>query len=360
MRLHNLYSKIIQTSEKKLIYSIATVTSVTGSTPQIPGSSAIIGTNKILAGTVGGGPVELAIVKLAGEAIRSKKSGYFHFNLNNNIADGETAVCGGSMNILIDANPEQHTAVFSEFDNSVKFRKPGVLVTIFESDKLQNTRISRYWVTRQNISSQNIPIPTATFELIAKMIKNEKAGDFREIDITDEELFNQRLVFLETVTPPPLLLIAGAGHVGKALSEIGRLLDFEVVVWDSRPEFASTKNLPHAHQIFSDDISLLKEKLLPGKDTFIVIVTHGHKSDAEVLKEFINQDVVYIGMMGSKRKIAQVRQLFFDNGWTTQERWKLVHTPIGIDIGSKTVNEIAISIVAQLIQVRNKKEIGGD
>jgi xanthine dehydrogenase accessory factor len=262
------------------------------------------------------------------------------------------------MSILIDADPKKHLAVFIEIEKAQKTRLHGILVTFYEAEINRKATISRYWFTKQQLVEQSINLPTEVTKVVSQMSENAVPGDFREIDISNTESFAQAKVFLETITPPPMLLIAGAGHVGKALSKLGALLDFEVVVWDSRPDFATAKNLPEAHQIFSGDIALMKNRLAFGKNTCVVIVTHGHETDAEVLKAFIQEDVAYIGMMGSRRKIAQIRQLFFENGWATDDQWKRVYTPVGIEIGSKTVNEIAISIAAQLVQVRNGKRKG--
>lgn len=350
----DLLAKIAYLSKKNKNYVLATVTSVTGSTPQQPGSSALFSLYKVLAGTVGGGPTELAVGHLAAKSIRTKKSGYFQFSLNHKIDDNQGPICGGGMNILIDANPKIHLSVFESLTESVKKRKHGVLATLFTQTE-QSTTISRVWLTSENWHEKSAEVPESLIQTVSEMLNNPVAGDFREIYLTKPGDTERKIVFLETVVPPPLLIIAGAGHVGKAVTHLGNWLGFEVVVWDDRPEFASAKNLPEAHHIFSGDISQVKKNLAIGKDTFMVIVTRDHKNDAEALKEFIHEDVAYLGMMGSKRKIAQVRQLFLENGWTTEEQWNKVFTPIGIEIGSKTVNEIAVSIAAQLIEVRNKK-----
>lgn len=351
---NHLYANLFSFLQKNKKCVFATVTSTIGSAPQIPGSSAIFGRSGLLSGTVGGGATELAVAKIATKIFRSKKPGYFNFDLNHEIADNQGPICGGAMNILIDANPGIHLPVFEALTESVKKRKPGVLLTIFwETEK--NTALKRYWATSGTWQEKSVGIPESLIPTVAEMLNNPGAGDFREIHLSKPGDTERKIIFLETIVPPPLLLIAGAGHVGKAVAHIGNWLGFEVVVWDDRHEFATAKNLPEAQHVFSGDIALLKKKLAFGKDTFVVIVTRGHKNDAEVLKEFICEKLAYTGMMGSKRKISQVRQLFFDNGWATEEQWNKVFTPIGIEIGSNTVNEIAVSIAAQLIEVRNGK-----
>lgn len=352
---HNhLYTCLQLHLQKGKPCALATVTSVLGSTPQIPGSSAIFGKKGLLTGTIGGGATEHEVTQTATKFIRFKKTQLLSFNLNHEIADNRGPICGGGMHILVDANPGIHLSVFESLAESLKNRKTGVLLTIFTQTKTDSP-ISREWLTTVNQHEHSTLVPSFLKPEVSKMLNNPVCGDFREIHLSKPGDAERKIAFLETVVPPPLLIIAGAGHVGKAVTHIGNWLGFEVVVWDDRPEFASAKNLPEAHHIFSGDIKLMKNKLAVGKDTFVVIVTHGHTKDAEALKAFIHEEVAYIGMMGSKRKVAQVRRMFLENGWATEEQWTRVHTPIGIEISSKTVNEIAVSIAAQLIEVRNEK-----
>lgn len=352
-QINRFYDNLVfNLSVKNKNCALATVTDVVGSTPQIPGCSALFGKNRLLAGTVGGGETELNVAKAAARLIRSKKSGYFRFSLNHEIGDNQGPICGGGMNILVDANPEIHLPVFEAINTALRQRKPGVLLTFFAQTETAAT-LTRDWLTGENWPEKSGGLPELLKEIVAAKLANPVAGDFKEIQLSEPGEKEKRLFFFETIVPPPLLIVAGAGHVGKAVTHIGNWLGFEVAVWDDRPDFARAKNLPEAHHVFSGEIALMKKMLLPGKDTFVVIVTRGHAKDAEFLKEFINEDVAYIGMMGSKRKVIQVRRLFLDNGWATEEKWNCVHTPIGIEIESKTVNEIAVSIAAQLIDVRN-------
>jgi xanthine dehydrogenase accessory factor len=92
-----------------------------------------------------------------------------------------------------------------------------------------------------------------------------------------------------------------------------------------------------------------------GPDTYIVIVTRGHTHDGEALRACINSNAAYIGMIGSKHKVETIKNQFLEEGWATLDQWSAIYAPIGLDIGSKTVQEIAISIAAQLIEVRNQK-----
>ena len=151
------------------------------------------------------------------------------------------------------------------------------------------------------------------------------------------------------------LVIAGAGHVGKALAHLGKLLDFDVTVIDDRPEYANAENIPDAGHFVVGDIGQAMKNLTIGRDIFIIIVTRGHRHDNEALLPCIGCDAAYVGMIGSKSKVEKMRRQFVGEGWATPEQWKKIHTPIGLEIHSKTVQEIAVSIAAQLVLVRNSK-----
>jgi xanthine dehydrogenase accessory factor len=135
------------------------------------------------------------------------------------------------------------------------------------------------------------------------------------------------------------------------------MLDFEVTVIDDRPEFANADNIPSANHFICGDIGDSIEKTEKGEDAYLVIVTRGHRDDGKALKACIGSGAAYIGMIGSKTKIALMRRDFIEKGWATEEQWKRVFAPIGLDIRSKTVEEIAVSIAAQLVQVKNSRQL---
>ena len=164
------------------------------------------------------------------------------------------------------------------------------------------------------------------------------------------------LFFLEAVYPPEHLAIAGAGHIGKALAHLADMLDFEVTVIDDRKEYANAGNIPEAAHIIVKDIGDALRDLEKNTNTYVVIVTRGHKDDASALRPCIGTELAYTGMIGSKNKIAKMKSDFVENGWSTTGQWDTIHTPIGLDIKSRTVEEIAVSIAAELILVRNSKK----
>jgi xanthine dehydrogenase accessory factor len=158
-------------------------------------------------------------------------------------------------------------------------------------------------------------------------------------------------IFIEPVTSPPSLLIFGAGHVGAALARLAASLGFRVTVIDERPEFARLERLPGAAAVKVGVGPDIADELSVDERTFIVIVTHGHTNDEEVMRWAVSTSACYVGMMASRRKVTVIKDHFVAAG-VPREQLDRVHTPIGVDIGAITPAEIAVSIAAEMILQR--------
>lgn len=159
-------------------------------------------------------------------------------------------------------------------------------------------------------------------------------------------------VFLEVIMPPDRLLIVGGGHCGRALARAASLLDFTIVLADDRAEFAQPQDyeIPHVEQVLHlpPDYEGLPE---PDESTYVVLVSKGFATDEAALRRVLNSPAPYLGMIGSRRK----REVVYDHlraEGVPEERLARVHAPIGLDIGAETPEEIAISILAEVIQAR--------
>lgn len=355
--MKNIYLQLIENQSTGKVPVLATVTRTKGSTPQKPGSSALFNDHGLIAGTVGGGAIEGQITKLATQSWSSGKSGFFEFNLANDISRKDEAICGGQISILVDAGTDSHRQVFEQLKQSVEAKIPGVLITIVNYGNDNQISIKRFWTDGSSFTG----LPGNIIERVRREVQNliECADPtlFREIELSSQDKTENSFVLLEPVFPPLKLVIAGAGHIGKSLSHIGNRLGFEVIVIDDRSEYANAENLPDANRIIVEDVGKAIRELKKGSDTYMVIVTRGHKDDAMALKECIGKGLAYTGMIGSRRKIAAVRNEFINNGWATPEQWDEVYMPIGIlEINAQTVEEIAVSIAAQLIMVKNQRK----
>lgn len=160
-------------------------------------------------------------------------------------------------------------------------------------------------------------------------------------------------IFYEKINQRPELIVFGAGHVGKALGEIGNLLDFDLIYVDNRQELLTLTNLPFAKALLCLEYNEIATVPF-SKNSYVVIVTQNHNGDLEVLQQVIHKDLPYIGMMGSKRKTLRVMSALEAQG-IEKEKLAFVHAPIGLAIGAQTPSELAISILGEIIPIKNSK-----
>ena len=162
-------------------------------------------------------------------------------------------------------------------------------------------------------------------------------------------------IFIEPVLPPPLLYIFGAGHVGYETYKAAGPAGFDVIVTDDRETYANRERFPDARQVIAEDFDLALEGITPNESSYIVIVTRGHRDDMRVLRWAVQTQAKYIGMVGSRRKAITVFRELTKEG-LKPELFERVHSPVGLDIGAITPEEIAVSIVAELIGIRRNVE----
>ena len=165
-------------------------------------------------------------------------------------------------------------------------------------------------------------------------------------------------ILIEPILSEPTLYIFGAGHISLYLSKMGKMVGFRVVVIDDREMFSNRERFPEADEIYAEDFKVVINKLKPVNPYYIVIVTRGHRYDQEILEWALGTGARYIGMIGSSAKnkavFSNLQKKEIDKGLMEE-----VHAPIGLNIGAETPEEIAVSIIAEVIQVRREKEPAG-
>ena len=346
--MKNIYHTLLESLSGEPALCLATLVSTRGSVPQEPGSSAIFTADGLLAGTLGGGVLEgdateRATGLLKGLETSNGRALFYEYKLDADINDEEGAICGGSAWVLLDPDPGESAGVFRQMMDSVKAGDAGILLT--------------------RISGNGSPSPVRSWHESGSLADDNGSEDWPGLDAKMEAALERGVclsmdhpelgtLFIEPVAPLPRLIIAGAGHIGKALAHQGNILDFDVTVIDDREEHANAGNIPDADQIIVGPVGEAIRNLPKTEDTYIVIVTRGHRDDSVALRECIRSGVPYIGMIGSRKKIRLMRRKFIDEGWATAAGFDRVHAPIGMEIGSVTIQEIAISIAAQLVAVR--------
>jgi xanthine dehydrogenase accessory factor len=164
----------------------------------------------------------------------------------------------------------------------------------------------------------------------------------------------QMSVYIEPVEPSPELYVVGAGHVGYHLATMAQDVGFQVHVIDDREKFASRERFPNAAEVVTEDIPTWLERTAIPPHAYVVIVTRGHNNDLDALRALAPRELRYLGLIGSKAKVARIQDQLISEGMPS-ELLTQVNAPIGLDIGAVTPQEIAVSILAELIAVKHGK-----
>jgi xanthine dehydrogenase accessory factor len=164
-------------------------------------------------------------------------------------------------------------------------------------------------------------------------------------------------IFIEPILPPALLYIFGAGHVAYSLYKSATIAGFEVTIIDDRDSYANRERFPEAREVIADDFDAVTERLNPPEGSYIVIVTRGHRDDMRVLRWAVDTRARYLGMIGSKRKTISIYKELEKQGMPAA-KFASIHAPVGLEIGAVTPEEIAVSIVAEMIAERRHASPG--
>lgn len=162
-------------------------------------------------------------------------------------------------------------------------------------------------------------------------------------------------IYLESVTSDQHMVICGGGHVSIPIIKMAKMLEFRVTVLEDRPKFADNARAAGADFVLCDTFEHALSTIQGDSNTYFVIVTRGHRYDAQCLEQILNKDHAYIGMIGSKKRVYAVKQLMKEKGFE-ESLLDSIYSPIGLNIGAETPAEIAISVMAEIVQVKNKEK----
>jgi len=321
--------------------ALVTVISTTGSTPGKVGYKMLVwGKNGETFGTVGGGLVEAEVINTAKNILPKTENQVFRFDLDGIENDGKP-LCGGSIEFLIETFDKRSLPLFEELSTVIENGEKGALISIISSKKPPE-KIFLKNIDEIN-SSTNVNFSAEVIESIKKLVAKEEAGK--------RTLEDGGQIFIETICEQPTVFIFGAGHLSYYISGFAKSLNFRVTVCDDRAEFANKKRFPDANNIIVESFESVFDRIDVNKNSYIVIVTKGHKWDEIILEKALKTDAKYIGMIGSKRKTLTILKRLSERG-IPEEALRRVYSPIGISINAVTPEEIALSIVAELTKIR--------
>lgn len=314
-----------------------------GSTPQKAGAAMLVFPDGSQTGTLGGGCVEAEVKRRALRLLDEGKTELLTFQLDSDYGWDDGLICGGRMKMLVDPiRPGDNTDYFETFR---LLSEDGVGLTeaiVVDEEKSGGHPTDRFLLDANGevvASRAKRDPPSTVFESLRPIIKRPRP--YVENGVT----FLPRLERCQ-------LLIVGAGHVGQQVAELAASVDFDVWVVDDREQYCNQERFPQAKRLIVAPIDNALSGLDVDENTLCIIVTRGHNHDEEALYHLIEKPTRYLGMIGSNRKIKLIFDDLLQEG-VSQERLDRVHAPLGFEIGSQTVPEIAISIVAELISCRN-------
>lgn len=277
--------------------ALCVVVATRGSTPQPPGAMLCVDEAARITGTLGGGCVEADVRRQAHQLLTERKSKRITFNLDHDFGYDDGMICGGRLDVAV-----------------------GVMSPPDDLDRCRDV-LNRFETGR-----------TASVTL--------------RIDADDGPV-----VYRVTLETAPRLIIAGGGHISRILAQLVLPLGFRITVIDDRVAFAGADRFPPPMATRVGDIASTLKSLPIDENTYVVIVTRGHKHDEEALHAVLDSPAGYIGMIGSRRKVRVVFDDLLHRG-ATEAQLARVHAPIGVNINAVTTEEIALSIAAELVAVR--------
>jgi xanthine dehydrogenase accessory factor len=324
-----------------------------GSTPQKAGAAMLVYEDGSQAGTLGGGCVEAEVKRRALGLLAENKSEVCTFQLDSDYGWDDGLICGGRMKIVVEPVRGEHGAKYFRRLWDLLNRGEGCTEALaFDSEASGMTAPCSLLFDRGGTLLVELR-PASYDEKAAARVVDQ----LRPLADRPRPYAASGIAYLP-VLPRCRLVIVGGGHVGKAVADLAADLDFDVWIVDDRADFASEERFPRAQRRISGPIDRVLPDLDITPDTHCLIVTRGHNHDQEALFHLVNRGARYVGLIGSKRKI----KLIFDNlaaEGVSSDALAKVYAPLGINIGSQTVPEIAVSICAELIAHRNLGHVPG-
>jgi xanthine dehydrogenase accessory factor len=328
---------------------LVSIMSLQGSTPRHGGTKMVVVADGKSYGTIGGSLIEAAAIQESQKVLFDAKSKVLSYELSGKDATASGMICGGKAEILLDyiaANRENREFSRSWHDTILRGKEFYVLTHLKGAD-------STFEVLGHAILYVGGNILNGTSLTMSDI--EELKPELHNISTTAVLPIKDSRVMVDRVRRLKTLYCFGAGHVAVPTAQLAAMVGFRVIMVDDRSEFANAERFPEAYNILViKDFNHAFDGLEIDTDSFIVIVTRGHQYDREVLEQSLKTPAGYIGMISSRRKREAIYVTLMEQGFT-RERLEEVHSPIGIDIGGETPEEIAVSIVAELIKVRSRQ-----
>jgi len=357
--MKDIDAEIINALEAKEQLALATIINRVGSAPREAGAKYLVKKDGTAIGSIGGGCVEADVWQEARRAMEKGEGNVLHFNLTSEqLAEGGL-ICGGNIDIFLEPIMEDSLNIYREVLKVRQQGGSGILATVISVDGCypKGEGIKAFIKASGEKTGSLFWGKDLEEKILGEAERVLRGRKIEILAISSEEADHpckKIEVLLEPIISEPTVYIFGAGHISQQLVPLVKKVHFKAVVIDDREMFANQDRFPDADEVIVTEFEKAFEQLTIDQSSYIVIVTRGHLYDGLILGNAVKTDARYIGMIGSKKKIQTLYQILLKKG-IPNEALDKVHAPIGLDIHSETPEEIAVSIVAQLIMKRRER-----
>ncbi len=361
--MESIYIKLDELMAAGETVAVATIVDVRGSVPREVGAKMIIHPLGRHVGTVGGGCGEGDVIRTALDVIQTGAPEIVHVDLTEDISMQSLGVCGGIMDVFVERVSAADIGMTDALRAAVAARQPVALVTVvrgIQPGRQAVVRLDAPPLGSLGLGELDSLVMADSREALQG--RQHKLLQYQQTETGWQRAANRPLdtvrgpasdvaVFVEVQRRAPELIIVGGGHIAMPLAQLGSLCDFAVTVLDDRPAFVTRERFPTAAKLLAAPLRETVRNLPMDADTYIVLVTRGHSHDVECLLEVLDRPVAYIGMIGSQRRVDAVFQLLAEEQGIDPAKFDRVYAPIGLAIGAHTPAEIAVCIMAEIINV---------
>jgi xanthine dehydrogenase accessory factor len=318
-------------------FALATVVQTWGSAPRTAGSKMAVGADGTIAGSVSGGCVEAAVIEAATKTLADGRPQLLHFGVADETAWAVGLACGGTIDVFVE-RPE--AGFLERAGRLVREDRSGVVTTVVKGPGTGQ----RIVMEADGPNEGSLGELTEAAQAAAReALREGKAA---------RAAFGESQVFFDVLRPAPTLVVVGGVHIAIALTRLAQTLGYRTIVVDPRPAFANEARFPHVDRVVAEwpDEALGRIGLTAG--TAVAVLTHDPKLDDPALRAALPSPAFYVGALGSKATQAKRRQRLLEAGLTEAQIGRLC-APIGLDLGGRSPEEIALSVMSQVVAVRN-------
>lgn len=346
--MHEILADLVETASRGQAVAYTALVETRGSTPQKAGAVMLVFEDGSQAGTLGGGCVEAEVKRRALQLLDQGQAELLTLKLDSDYGWDDGLICGGRMTMLVDPiRGDEDLDYYRRYAELVGEGAGCTEAVLVDPDRAGGGRATDRYLFDANgqlVATRADDAPPETVSSSLKPLASRPRSY-----VADGTSF---LTQLERCR----LVIVGAGHIGQRVADLANQVDFDVWVVDDRAEYCNVDRFPDARRLVVSAIDTALSGLEVDESTFCIIVTRGHNHDEEALYHLAETRARYVGMIGSRRKIKMIFEDLLGEG-ISREALTRVHAPLGFDVGSQTVPEIAVSIVAELVAVRNLGEV---